>query len=147
MNNNNELMCEALMAQVYTRLVMAALHRTTVTSSDIAHILLGYRPTSLRKEQAQMINDIVCACFEFDARNKRKPLSALFVKAKQQQPGPKFAELCLKHELITKDVVQDESKFNAWWRELTQDIYAAYNLNGGTLCALLDPSPNRNASC
>ena len=138
MNNKSDLLSEALVAQIYTRLVIAALHRTTVTSSDLAMILFGFRPTSLRKEQAQLINDIVCACFEFDARNNRKPLAALFVKAKQQQPGPKFAELCVSHNLTTKDIADDEPKFNSWWHELTMDIYRAYDLSGGKPCALYD---------
>lgn len=119
-----------VLAQVYGRLVSAAMTQTYVTSGDVTPLIYGYKPARMSQAQARLVSDVLTQLFEFDCRHGRKPIVALFVKTNSQSPGPKFAELCVAHGLVDACAAEDTDAFQAYWSSLVEDIFASYRLEG-----------------
>lgn len=118
---NSDLIVNAILGQIYSRLTLAATQGLHVYYNDLCPVVFGIQFTRLNKEQADVIWDILIETMRMDAKAGRLPLAALYISRKyEKKPGAGFYNAY--RTLYGKDI--DENS----WPDLVRQIWESYSL-------------------
>lgn len=116
----SEIVLVGVFAQMYSRLVMAAINGLHVYYSDLAPVVFGVQYTRLQKAQADVVWDLLRMTMKMDIQHERPPVAALFVSraTDTKRPGHAFFK---EYEQLTGTKLTDEA-----WQELVKQVWAHY---------------------
>lgn len=113
-------------AQVYSRLVLAAMQKQVVFMKDLSPICYGIHFTKFNEDSMAAITSVLDALIEMDAKAGRLPLAALLVSRYHGLYVPS------KAFFIKANKVYDEVFTSDNWEDLVQRIYEQYEVPGWT---------------
>lgn len=117
---NNEIVVTGVFAQLYARLVMAAIQRVHVYYSDLSPVVFGIQYTRMSKTQHNALWDLVAMTMRLDIENGRPPIAALYVSRANdtKKPSPAFFREYAK--LTGKQLTEEE------WNTLVERVWEQY---------------------
>lgn len=115
-----DIVLTGIFAQMYSRLVMAAINGLHVYYSDLAPVVFGIQYTRLHKEQAAVVWELLRMTMQMDVKHNRPPVAALFVSraTDTKRPGHAFFK---EYEVLTGKKLTDEE-----WQELVVQVWSHY---------------------
>lgn len=120
MTANNEIVLTGIFAQLYTRLVLAAILRTPVYYSDLVPVVFGLHLSNISTAQYDALWDMLVKTMRVDIANGRIPVAAMYVSkaTDSKTPGKRFFR---EYRKLTGIDLQESE-----WSTLVSNLYAQY---------------------
>lgn len=117
---NEEIILTGVFAQLYSRLVSAAVQRVYVYYSDLSPVVFGVQFTRVSKEQHNALWDLIALTMRVDIEHGRPPLAALYVSRANdtKKPSQAFFNEYMK---LTGRYLTDEE-----WKLLVENVWKQY---------------------
>ncbi|UAW96471.1 hypothetical protein MPK64_gp327 [Erwinia phage pEa_SNUABM_16] len=120
---NNEILLSGMFAQLYARLVTAAILKTHVFYSDLAPIVFGIQLSEVSTAQYDALWGLVATSMSVDISHGRAPLAALYVSRSTDDKKPSRKFFREYHKITGKHLSDKE------WQALVQQVYTQYESN------------------
>lgn len=117
---NNEIILTGVFAQLYARLVMAAVQRVHVYYSDLAPVVFGVQFTRVGKAQYKALEALILETMRLDIQNGRPPLAAVYVSRANDTKKPTQSFFNEYAKLTGKHLTDDE------WSMLVEHVWKQY---------------------
>lgn len=117
---NNEIVLTGVFAQLYSRLVTAAILKAHVYYSDLAPVVFGVQLTRMSQTQYAALWDMVARTMRLDIANNRPPVAALYVSRANETKKPSQAFFTEYKKLTGKHLTDED------WAKLVEEVWAHY---------------------
>lgn len=117
---NNEIVLTGVFAQLYSRLVTAAILKAHVYYSDLAPVVFGVQLTRMNQTQYAALWSMVAKTMRLDIANNRPPVAALYVSRANDSKKPTQAFFS-EYKKLTGKYLTDED-----WAKLVEEVWAHY---------------------
>ncbi|QZE59563.1 hypothetical protein MPK66_gp319 [Erwinia phage pEa_SNUABM_2] len=117
---NSEVILTGVFAQLYSRLVMAAIQRVHVYYSDLAPVIFGVQFTRMGKAQYKALEALVVETMRVDIKNGRPPIAAIYVSRANDTKKPTQSFFDEYERLTGKRLTDDE------WLVLVEQVWKQY---------------------
>lgn len=118
----SEIVMTGVFAQLYARLVMAAINRVHIYYMDLAPVVFGVQFSKMDNSQVEAVWQMLRMSMQMDMQHNRPPLAALFVSraSELKKPGRSFFN---EYEKITGIKLSYED-----WQKLVEEVWAHYSM-------------------
>ncbi len=120
---SNQIAVTGIYAQLYSRLISAAILGTHVYYSDLSPVVYGVNLTRMNASQYDALWDLVVATMRTDIENGRPPVAALFVSRSTDSKTPSKRFFQEYHKLTGKRLTDHE------WQALVEQVWQVYTPN------------------
>lgn len=120
---NNEILLSGMFAQLYARLITAAVLKTYVYYSDLAPIVFGVQLSVISSAQYDALWSLVKETMNVDIAHGRPPLAALYVSRASDSKLPAKKFFREYHKLTGKNLSEAE------WQALVENVWEHYQPN------------------
>lgn len=101
---NCNIVVQSAVAQVYTRLQLAAMHGVYAFYADLSPALFGISLTRVSTEQADTLWELIRLTMEMDSKANRLPLAALYISRVGNEKKPRAPFFIEYKRLYGKDL-------------------------------------------
>lgn len=116
---NNEIVLSGVFAQIYSRLISAAILKTYVYYSDLSPAVFGLQ-LNVSTAQYHALWEFVVKTMRLDIANGRPPLAALYVSRANDEKAPAKKFFSEYYKLTGKRLTLDE------WQALVEHVWKSY---------------------
>jgi len=120
---NNEILLSGMFAQLYARLMTAAVLKTYVYYSDLAPIVFGVQLSVISSAQYDALWSLVKETMNVDIAHGRPPLAALYVSRASDSKLPAKKFFREYHKLTGQNLSEAE------WQALVENVWEHYQPN------------------
>lgn len=117
---NTEIVLTGVFAQLYSRLVTAAILKAHVYYSDLSPVVFGVKLTRMDQTQYAALWEMVAKTMRLDIANNRPPVAALYVSRANDSKKPTQAFFS-EYRKLTGKYLTDED-----WAKLVEEVWAQY---------------------
>lgn len=117
---HNEIILTGVFAQLYSRLVMAAVQHIHVYYSDLAPVVFGVQFTRTSPAQHIALQELVLETLRLDLKHNRPPVAALYVSRAGDTKLP-MKSFFAEYTNITGQLLDEDS-----WQDLVEQVWRHY---------------------
>lgn len=120
-----EVVNRAVLAQIYSRLTLAAVQKLFVYFNDLSPVVFGIQFCKLNDDQADALWELLRETMVMDAKANRPPLAALYITRTggKKKPGAGFFQA---YKTLYGSAITEEE-----WPTLVKQVWESYSPETG----------------